>query len=62
MDLQVYFNCLYSAILKIDDCITGLELSFLGVDIDLGVLLGCACMTAIINAIVSPTKEEYDEL
>ena len=39
MDLQVYFNCLYSAIVKIDDCITGLELSFLGVDIDLGVLL-----------------------
>ena len=50
MDLQVYFNCLYSAIVKIDDCISGLELSFLGVDIDLGVLLGCACMTAIINA------------
>lgn len=62
MDLQVYFNCLYSAIVKIDDCISGLELSFLGVDIDLGVLLGAACMTAIINAIVSPTKEEYDEL
>ena len=62
MDLQVYFNCLYSAIVKIDDCITGLELEFLGVDIDLGVLLGATCMTAIINAIVSPSKEEYDEL
>lgn len=62
MDLQVYFDCLYSAILKIDDCIVGLNLSFLGVDIDLGVILGCACMTAIINAIVSPSKEEYDEL
>lgn len=62
MDLQLYFNCLYSAILRIDDCITSLNLSFLGIDIDLGVLLGCACMTAIINAIVSPTKEEYNEL
>lgn len=62
MDLQLYFNCLYSAILKIDDCITDLNLSFLGVDIDLGILLGCACMTAIINAIVSPSKEEFDEL
>lgn len=62
MDLQLYFNCLYSAILKIDDCITGLDLHFLGVDIDLSVLLGTACMTAIINAIVSPSKEEYDEL
>ena len=62
MDLQLYFNCLYSAIVKIDECIVGLDLHFLGVDIDLGVLLGTACMTAIIDAIVSPTKEEYDEL
>lgn len=62
MDLQLYFDCLYSAILKIDDCITGLGLHFLGIDIDLGVILGCACMTAIVNALVSPSKEEYDTL
>lgn len=60
MDLQTYFDCLYIAILEIDDCITSLNLKFLGVDINLAVILGTACMTAIINAIVSPTKEEYD--
>lgn len=62
MDLQLYFDCLYLAILKIDRCITGLDLHFLGIDINLGVIIGCACMTAIINAIVLPSKEEYDEL
>lgn len=60
MDLQVYFDCLYRAILEVDDCITSLGLSFLGVDINLSVLLGTACMTAIIDAIVSPSKQEYD--
>lgn len=62
MDLQLYFDCLYSAIIKIDDCITGLDLHFLGIDINLAVIIGCTCMTAIINAIISPSKEEYEEL
>ena len=62
MDLQVYFDCLYAAIVRIDECIVGLDLHFLGIDIDLGVLLGCACMTAIMDAIISPSKEEYDTL
>lgn len=60
MDMQVYFDCLYRAILEVDDCITSLGLSFLGVDINLSVLLGTACMAAIIDAIVSPSKQEYD--
>ena len=62
MDLQVYLNCLKSAIDFVDECITNLNLEFMGVHITLPVLIGTACMSAIIDAIVSPNREEYDTL
>lgn len=62
MQLDDYFTVLISALNVIQECILSLNLYFLNRRINLQMLIGLALFTAIINALVHPKNDEYDNL
>lgn len=60
--LDDYFTALISALNVIQQSILGLNLYFLNKRINLQMLIGLALFTAIINAIVHPKDDEYNNL
>lgn len=62
MQLDDYFTVLISALNVIQQCILSLNLYFLNRRINLQMLIGLALFTAIINALVHPKNDEYDNL
>lgn len=62
MQLDDYFTVLISALNVVQQCILSLNLYFLNRRINLQMLIGLALFTAIINALVHPKNDEYDNL
>lgn len=62
MQLDDYFTVLISALNVIQQCILSLNLYFLNRRINLQMLIGLGLFTAIINALVHPKNDEYDNL
>lgn len=62
MQLDDYFTVLISALNVIQQCILSLNLYFLNRRINLQMLIGVGLFTAIINALVHPKDDEYDNL
>lgn len=60
--LDDYFTVLISALNVIQQSILGLNLYFLNRRINLQMIIGLALFTAIINALVHPKNDEYDNL
>lgn len=62
MQLDDYFTVLKYALNVIQQCILRLNLYFLGRHINLQMLIGLGLFTAIIDALVHPKNDEYDNL
>lgn len=60
--LDDYFTLFISALNVIQQTILGLNLYFMGKKIDLQMVIGLALFTAIINALVHPKDDEYENL
>lgn len=62
MQLDDYFTVLISGINIIQQCILSLNLYFLNRRVNLQMIIGLCLFTAIINALVHPKDDEYDNL
>lgn len=62
MQLDDYFTVLISALNVIQQCILSLNLYFMNKRVNLQMVIGMALFTAIINALVHPKDDEYDNL
>lgn len=62
MQLDDYFTVLISALNVIQQCILSLNLYFMNKRVNLQMIIGMALFTAIINALVHPKDDEYDNL
>lgn len=62
MQLDDYFTVLISALNIIQQCILSLNLYFMNKRVNLQMIIGMALFTAIINALVHPKDDEYDNL
>lgn len=60
--LDDYFTVLISGLNVIQQTILGLNLYFMNKKIDLQMIIGLALFTAIINALVHPKDDEYENL
>lgn len=60
--LDDYFTLLISGLNVIQQTILGLNLYFMNKKIDLQMIIGLALFTAIINALVHPKDDEYENL
>lgn len=60
--LDDYFTVMISALNVIQQSILSLNLYFLNRRINLQMIIGLALFTAIINALVHPKDDEYDNL
>lgn len=60
--LDDYFTVMISALNVIQQAILSLNLYFLNRRINLQMIIGLALFTAIINALVHPKNDEYDNL
>lgn len=60
--LDDYFTLMISALNVIQQSILSLNLYFMNKKIDLQMLIGLALFTAIINALVHPKDDEYNNL
>lgn len=60
--LDDYFTLMISALNVIQQSILSLNLYFLNRRINLQMIIGLALFTAIINALVHPKNDEYDNL
>lgn len=62
MQLDDYFTVLISALNVIQQCILSLNLYFMNKRVNLQMIIGMTLFTAIINALVHPKDDEYDNL
>ena len=60
--LDDYFTLFIAGLNVIQQTILGLNLYFMGKKIDLQMIIGLALFTAIINALVHPKDDEYENL
>lgn len=60
--LDDYFTVIIAALNVIQQSILSLNLYFLNRRINLQMIIGLALFTAIINALVHPKNDEYDNL
>lgn len=60
--LDDYFTVLISGLNVIQQTILGLNLYFMNKKIDLQMIIGLALFTAIINALVHPKDDEYENI
>lgn len=60
--LDDYFTVMIAALNVIQQTILSLDLYFLNRRINLQMIIGLAFFTAIINALVHPKNDEYDNL
>lgn len=60
--LDDYFTVMIAALNVIQQSILSLNLYFLNRRINLQMIIGLALFTAIINALVHPKNDEYDNL
>lgn len=60
--LDDYFTVLISGLNVIQQSILGLNLYFMGKQVNLQMIIGLALFTAIINALVHPKDDEYENL
>lgn len=62
MQLDDYFTVLIYALNVIQQTILSLNLYFMNKRVDLQMIIGMALFTAIINALVHPKDDEYNNL
>lgn len=62
MQLDDYFTLVISALNVIQQSILSLNLYFMNRRVNLQMIIGMALFTSIINALVHPKDDEYDNL